>query len=120
MPYFLTAAGEMPARPPIAPRQHGQGRGIGFLIDERDLVGVEHRDVINRSQGKHERERPGVVERVIGIEYAVEVEFDRVGVELGSIVEFDAFAQRERVVLPSGETSQASARPGSTSRLPSL
>ena len=79
--------------------QHGQHRGVGLLQGERDRVRIRDRDLVDRPEREDEGERARVVERVLRVEHAIEVELDRVGVEVAAVVELHALAQREGVGL---------------------
>src|SRR5690606_12308303 len=69
----------------------------GFLQLELDRVRIDYVYRLDRRKVEGEGKWPGVVERVVLTKHAVEVEFHRVGIEIGAVVEFHALAQLERV-----------------------
>jgi hypothetical protein len=75
-------------------RQEGR---VGFVEGELDGQVVERLDALDRREEEGERERAGVVERVVLVEHALEGEDDGLGVELGAVVEGHPLAQAEGV-----------------------
>ena len=80
-------------------REIGQERCVGLLERERHSGGVGRLHLVDGGEEERQRERTGIVERVVLIEHPLEVEDHRLGIELGAVMERHAVAQVEGVGL---------------------